>query len=76
MSTDFYDVIIPKEFEIQRDGVVGKKTIWNTVGMAWKSKTSDALNLELFLFPGQRYVIKLQNKPSKNDDPATSEVLV
>ena len=68
MSADQYDVIVLKEFEApNKSGVSEKRTIWNRVGMAWAGKT-DSMCFELFLFPGQRYVIKLRNK--EENDPA------
>lgn len=61
MNNNSYKVLVAKEYEIQQDGRLVKKTAWNRVGRAWKSQLTDALNLELFLIPNQRYVIPFQD---------------
>lgn len=59
MSRNSYEVLVAKEYEILQEGRLMKRTAWNCVGRAWKSRTTDSLNLELFLIPNQRYVIPL-----------------
>lgn len=57
MSNNSYEVLVAKEYEIQQDGKLVRKTAWNRVGRAWKSRSTDTLNFELFLIPNLRYVI-------------------
>lgn len=57
-----FDVIVAKEYERNENGKREMKTAWNRVGRAWRSKAGDSINFELFLIPGLRYVIKLENK--------------
>lgn len=64
MNSSSFDVLVAKEYEKKQNGVVEKKTAWNRVGRAWPSKSGNSISLELFLFPGQRYVIQLQNNES------------
>lgn len=53
------NVIVPKEFEITRNGQVEKKTKWNRVGHAWKSNAG-RVSFELYMFPGHRFVIEAE----------------
>ncbi len=70
MSTKFYDVIVAKEFQVIENGKPQKRTKWRQVGSAWASKSGNALNLELFMFPGERYLVKLQNKQEEQNNEA------
>lgn len=65
MNNRFFDVVVAKEYELKNSGMVTRKTAWNKVGRAWVSKSSEALNFELFLLPNQRYVIQLQDRNSE-----------
>lgn len=62
MKINSYDILVAKDFETNKNGVVEKKTAWNRVGRAWPSKSGDSINLEFFMIPGQRYVVQLKNK--------------
>ena len=73
MSTNSYKVLVAKEYEIQQDGKLVKKTAWNRVGRAWKSQLTDTLNFELFLIPNLRYVIPLQDRDQ--EQPVQNEVI-
>ena len=64
-----FDVIVAKEYEIKQDGQTIKKTAWNRVGRAWPSKSYESLSFELYLLPGQRYVIQLKER-----EPANAEI--
>lgn len=44
------------------NGKTETKTKWNRVGRAWRGKTGDSINFELFLMPGNRYVIKTEER--------------
>ncbi len=70
MSTKFYDVIVAKEFQVIENGKPQKRTKWRQVGSAWASKSGNALNLELFMFPSERYLVKLQNKQEEQHNEA------
>ena len=61
MNGKSYKVLVAKEYEIQQDGKLVKRTAWNRVGRAWKSQLTDTLNLELYLIPNQRYIIPFQD---------------
>lgn len=56
------DVIVAKEYSVNFSGKTEKRTAWNRIGRAWVSGSGESLSFELFLIPGQRYVIKLKNK--------------
>ncbi len=66
MNSNSYDVVVAKEYEIIQDGRPVKRTAWNRVGRAWRSKSSDAISFELFLIPNQRYVISLREPERAN----------
>lgn len=72
-----YELIAIKEGQIPspaHPGGVMKKTYWNTVGRAWPlANGSDGLSLEIFMFGGQRFVIKegLRNQPAEPAAPAS-----
>lgn len=72
MNIKFYDVIVAKEFQVIENGKPQKRTKWRQVGSAWASKSGNALNLELFMFPGERYLVKLQDK--QENQPVEAEV--
>lgn len=62
MNTNFFDILVAKEYETKQNGSVEKKTAWNRVGRAWNSKSGSSLSFELYMLPSQRYVIQLQNQ--------------
>ena len=68
MSRHSYEVLVAKEYEIEQEGRFVRKTAWNTVGRAWKSRFTESLNFELFLIPNQRYVIQLQTDAIEQGD--------
>lgn len=70
MNNKFYDVIVAKEYETKQYGKTEKKTAWNRVGRAWASKSGAALNLELYLFPNQRYVVQLKERQEQEEKNA------
>ncbi len=72
---NFYDIIIPKTYDIPNKGTIEKRTIWNRVGRAWNAKTGDALRFELFLFPNQPFLINFKERPSSSTPPKSAEQL-
>lgn len=72
MSTKFYDVIVAKEFQVIENGKPITRTKWRQVGSAWASKSGNALNLELFMFPHERYLVKLLN--NQEDQNSETEI--
>lgn len=64
----FYDIVVAKEYETKTGDQTEKKTTWYRVGRAWPSKSSESLNLELYLIPGQRYVINMKPKANMPED--------
>lgn len=62
MKAQYHDVLVLKEYETYSNGVVTKHKSWNKVGRAWRSRSEKALNLELFLIPGQKYVVSLRDE--------------
>ena len=74
MNTNFFDVLVAKEYETKQNGTLEKKTAWNRVGRAWPSKSGNSLSFELFILPSQRYVIQLQSKnEGKSGEEKTDE---
>lgn len=67
MKPTFFDVVVAKDYETNNNGTIEKKTAWYKVGTAWRAKSSDSLNLELYLFPGQRYFINLKEREEAQD---------
>jgi hypothetical protein len=57
MSSKTFDLIVAKEIEVNLGGVREKKTIWNKVGIAWPTKSSEAVSIEFFFIPNVRYVL-------------------
>jgi hypothetical protein len=57
MSSKIFDLIVAKEIEVNQGGVREKRTLWNKVGMAWPTKSSEALSIEFFFIPNVRYVL-------------------
>ena len=57
MTFKYFDVVVAKEYEIESEGRVERKTAWNKVGRAWETKTKGAFNFELFHIPGVRYLL-------------------
>lgn len=69
MNSKKLDVLVVKEYEQNLNGVVSKKTQWNRVGRAWITKSMEAVGFELFMFPGQRYLIQFaERKNEQNPD--------
>ena len=62
MNNKFYDIVVAKEYETKQNGQIEKRTAWNKVGRAWKSKSSDSFSFELYLVPNQRYVISMNDR--------------
>lgn len=60
------DVLVPKEIDVTHNGVPERRTKWNRIGRAWFSRSGMALNMELFMFPNQLFVIKSQSKKDEN----------
>jgi hypothetical protein len=50
-------IVVPKDFEIRRDGQIETRTKWNRVGQSWKS-SSGVTTFELYMFPGQTFVME------------------
>lgn len=65
------DVLVPKEIDVTHNGITERRTRWNRIGRAWFSKSGMALNMELFMYPNQLFVIKSQTKKEEN---VTTEV--
>lgn len=68
MNSPFFDIIVAKEYETRQSGTPERKTAWNKIGRAWQSKQGNSLSFELFLFPGQRYVIQLSPNEGKTNE--------
>jgi hypothetical protein len=66
MSTKFYDIVVAKEYQVQKDGVIETRTSWNKVGQGWPTKTPGSYNIELFHLPGTRYLLCLRDKPEQS----------
>lgn len=66
----FYDVIVPKKYDSDRDGVPVQKTAWNRVGRAWKTRAGDSMLLELYLMPNQTYLISFKERPTAPPEPS------
>lgn len=64
-NNKYFDLIVAKDFEITENDKPVKRTQWNRVGKAWHSKNSDRLLVELFMFPGQLYVLAPQEQKEK-----------
>ncbi len=62
MSNRFFDVVVAKEYESNQGGHREKRTVWNKVGRAWPSKSSESVSFELFLFPNIRYVVNFRDR--------------
>ena len=72
MSTKYYDIVVAKEFEAERDGITEYRTVWNKVGRAWATKNPGSYNFELFLVPGVRYLMNLREKEKSEEEKAPS----
>jgi hypothetical protein len=73
VTTQFFDVLVPKEYESRQNGQAQKRTAWNRVGRAWTSKSSETLSFELFLIPNQRYVIQLKEREKPKEQELSFE---
>jgi hypothetical protein len=69
MNTQFFDVIVAKEYETKQNGIPEKRTAWNRVGRAWNSKSGESLSFELYIFPSQRYVVQLKERTQEQGKP-------
>ena len=67
MNGNYFNVVVAKDYESNEPSGPTKKTAWNRIGRAWISKAGNAMNLELFMMPNQRYVIQLLNEVKSND---------
>lgn len=62
MSKKYFDIVVAKEFVIEKDGVTEPHRVWNKVGQAWATKNPGSYNFELFLMPGVRYLMCLRER--------------
>lgn len=70
MNSKQLDVLAVKEYEQNQNGTVVKKTQWNRIGRAWITKSAEAVGFELFMFPGQRYLIQfVERKNEQKNNP-------
>ncbi len=69
MSGKSFDVLVAKDFEANVDGKPQKRTAWNRVGRAWRGKKPETFSFELFLFPGQKYVLHLGDRTFQRPTP-------
>lgn len=65
MNEKFLDVVIAKPYNTTQNGKTEQKSAWNKVGRAWLTQSGGALNLELFMFSTQRFVIPFTSKVSE-----------
>jgi hypothetical protein len=65
MNNSFFDILVAKEYETKQNGTLEKKTAWNRVGRAWSSKSGSSMSFEMFMFPGQRYVVQFEHQGEK-----------
>ena len=72
MKRQSFDVLVPKEYETMVDGRPVKKKAWNKVGRAWKSLSDRSMSFELYLIPGQQYVISLREREQVVPETAPS----
>jgi hypothetical protein len=63
MGIRSFDVLVAKEIEVKTESGLERRTLWNRVGRAWPGKSLDVIGIELYLFPGQRYVLHMGEKP-------------
>lgn len=68
MKTNHYDIVVAKEFESKNGETTEKRTVWNKVGRAWPTRSADSMNFELFLIPGQRYVINMKTQKPQSEN--------
>lgn len=61
MNSQFFDILVAKEYEVKVNGMPERRVAWNRVGRAWPSKSGESLSFELFMLPSQRYVIQSSN---------------
>lgn len=74
MKRNSFNIVVLKEYETNTDGKVAKHQTWNRVGRAWGSPMGRTMTFELFLFPGQKYVLALRGKDELEPSEAqTSE---
>jgi hypothetical protein len=70
MTNKWFDVVVAKEYETNKNGKLEKRTAWNKVGRAWYGKGFESLSFELFLLPGHRYVISMRKPQEPTTEPA------
>lgn len=73
MKRQSFDVLVPKEYETIVDGKPTKRKAWNKVGRAWKSLSDRSMSFELYLIPGQQYVISLRERDPQPDPPKSGD---
>lgn len=73
MKVNSYDVLVPKDFESNKNGTAEKRTSWRKVGNAWPSKSGDAINIEFFMYPNVKYIIQLKNKSESKPQSGEAE---
>jgi hypothetical protein len=74
MNSRFLDIVIAKDYQSNLNGSAERRTAWNKVGRAWLSRSGEALNVELFMLPNQRYVIQFNNKSNEQKSGPQSEM--
>lgn len=62
MQNKRIDVLAIKEYEQEQNGATVKKTQWNRIGRAWITKSMESVGFELFMFPGQRFLIQFADR--------------
>lgn len=72
----FYDVVVAKEYTVKNNGRDEKRTAWNRIGRAWVSGSKESLSFEIFLIPGQRYVINLKDREERVENKGASNETV
>lgn len=74
MKTKYFDVVVAKEYETDKDGVTEYRTVWNKVGRAWETKNPGSFNFELFLMPGVRYLLNLRQRDAEKQDEPSDQI--
>lgn len=69
MNEKFLDVVVAKPYTVNQNGKPEQRTAWNKVGRAWLTVSGEALNLELFMFSNQRFVIQFNTKAPDQSQP-------
>jgi hypothetical protein len=69
MGTQSFDVFVANEIEVTRGGKKETRTAWRTVGRPWPGKIDGAIGFELFLFPGQKYLLNMGERKGQFRSP-------